>query len=332
MLHKGISPMTRSEVQVHGRRRSAFSVIELLVVIAIIAVLIGLLLPAVQKVHEAANRMTCQNQLKQLALAAHHHHHVKGRFPTGLHMADQMPDGRQANATTWEAELLPYFEQENLQKEWDYADYRNNMKGGMSAITAQVIQLLICPSDSPRPYVHHVLHTPEFPWAYGFYAVGSYGGNGGKRSFPAPKSTRDGMFFNDSKIRLADVADGSSNTLLFGERSHHDPVFDRPRSYFAVPIRSVGMWAFAPRYEYGGPEMNHVLSTPVLINYQTPSYGSDDQVDDRLCAFGSGHPGGANFAFVDGSVHFLSDQTNLKTLQALSTRAGGEVVDVPPGP
>ena len=322
--------MSRLEVQVHCRSRSAFTLIELLVVIAIIAALIGLLLPAVQKVREAANRMTCQNHLKQLALAANHHHGVKGRFPTGLHMADQMPDGRQANATSWEAELLPYFEQENLQKKWDYADYRNNMKGGMDALTAQIIKLLICPSDPPLPYVRRYMDVGVYPWASGFYAIGSYGGNAGKRSFPASKSTRDGMFFHDNKIRLADVEDGSCNTLLFGERSHFDPAFDQPaRDYFPVPLRAFGMWALAVRYGYGGPLANHVLSTPVPISYQMQSYDLREQVDDRLCAFGSGHPGGANFAFVDGSVHFLSDQTSLKTLQALSTRAGGEVVDVP---
>src|SRR5579871_1794651 len=206
-------------------RQRAFTLIELLVVIAIIAVLIGLLLPALQKVREAANRSTCTNNLKQLALAAHNHLDVKGVFPTGLHMADAKPDGRQANATAWAIELFPYFEQENLQKNWDYADYRNNMKGGMDALSAQVIKLLICPSDSELPYVHHVLDTQDFPWAYGFYAAGSYAGNGGQRSFPASLSTRDGMFFKDSKIHLADVADGSSNTLFFGERLHYDPVF-----------------------------------------------------------------------------------------------------------
>jgi prepilin-type N-terminal cleavage/methylation domain-containing protein len=153
--------MSPTEVQLGRPRSSAFTLIELLVVVAIIAVLIGLLLPAVQKVREAANRMSCENNLKQLALAAHRHHDVKGMFPTGLHMADQMADGRQANATTWEIELFPCFEQDNLQKRWDYADYRNNMRGYRNALTAQVIRLLICPSDSQLPYVHNVLDTPQ---------------------------------------------------------------------------------------------------------------------------------------------------------------------------
>src|SRR5207245_1447668 len=140
--------------------------------------------------------------------------------------------------------------------------------------------------------------------------------------------TRDGMFFQDSKVRLADVTDGASNTLLFGERFHRDSEFDRLASPFNIPspLASVGTWAGAVAI-FGGSLPNHLLSTPVPINYEMPSSGNELQANDRLCAFGSGHASGANFAFVDGSVRFLSDQTNLTTLQALSTRAGGEVVD-----
>jgi prepilin-type processing-associated H-X9-DG protein/prepilin-type N-terminal cleavage/methylation domain-containing protein len=319
--------MSRIEAQVGRRRTSAFTLIELLVVIAIIAVLIGLLLPAVQKVREAANRISCQNNLKQLALAAHLYHDANAKFPTGVHPVDKMADGRYANGTAWQVELLPYFEQENLHKKWDYSDYRNNIAGGMNALTAQVIKVLLCPSDRlADPVLYLQNPDPANAWAAGFHGVGSYGGNGGKRSFHT--GTRDGMFFQDSKIRPADVTDGSSNTFLFGERSHSDPQYDGiTQASFPGwdPLAKFTFWgaAFA---RGGGSLPPHMLSTPVPINYQMPPSGGQDQIYDRLCAYGSGHPGGANFAFVDGSVRFLSDQTSLTTLQALSTRAGGEVI------
>jgi prepilin-type processing-associated H-X9-DG protein/prepilin-type N-terminal cleavage/methylation domain-containing protein len=320
-------------VHVRRRRTGAFSLIELLVVIAIIAVLIGLLLPAVQKVREAANRAACVNSLKQLAVAAHHHHDVHENFPTGLHLVESMADGRTANGTTWEVELLRYMEQENLQKKWDYRDERINVAGGRNAITAQVIKILLCPSDPlPSPVIEVPVGDlpPQYKWAGGFYGLTSYGGNCGKRSFPFAQATRDGVFFQNSKVRVADVDDGTSNTFLFGERSHSDSEYDRitlaafPDYY---PLEAVGMWA-ASFMISGGSLAQHLLSTPVSIRYRMPPTGGQAQMCDRLCAYGSGHPGGANFAFADGSVRFLSDQTNLPILQALSTRAGGETVDV----
>jgi prepilin-type N-terminal cleavage/methylation domain-containing protein/prepilin-type processing-associated H-X9-DG protein len=323
--------------QVDGRRsqagkpdlRPGFTLIELLVVIAIIAVLIGLLVPAVQKVREAANRAKCSNNLKQLALAAHQHHDATGKFPNGLHTVDYI-DGRYANGTSWEVELLPYFEQENLKKKWDYADYRNNVAGDTNATTAQVLKVLLCPSDPlPDPVCHFVDELPQYAYAWGFYGLSSYGGNAGKRSFPGPlRLTRDGIFCWDSSIGLADVTDGASNTFLFGERVHRDPEFDRyafTSSPSFYPLAKQGAWA-AVFATGGGSLPHHLLSTPVPINYQMPASGGSAEMNNRLCAYGSGHPGGANFAFADGSVRFVSDGIPLATLQALSTLAGGEVV------
>src|SRR5262249_23325888 len=109
-------------------KRHGFTLIELLVVIAIIAILIGLLLPAVQKVREAVNRMKCANNLKQIALAAHHYHDNQGHFPTALHLPVYVGDRPTGGTTLW-AELLPYFEQDNLYKRWDFDDNRNNVLG-----------------------------------------------------------------------------------------------------------------------------------------------------------------------------------------------------------
>jgi prepilin-type N-terminal cleavage/methylation domain-containing protein/prepilin-type processing-associated H-X9-DG protein len=325
--------MPRLDLPVPLRRRSAFTLIELLVVIAILAILIGLLLPAVQKAREAANRLRCQNNLKQLALAAHHHHDSKETFPTGLHPVEFTGDGRYANGTTWQIEVFPYLEQENLQRKWDYSDHRNNVVGDRSATTAQVLKVLLCPSDPLPDSVFHFDNPvlPQYAWAYGFYGLGSYGGNAGIRSFGGAGPTKDGIFFLDSSIRLEDVTDGTSNTLLLGERSHRDPQYDHytyesaPAYY---PLGAFGMWAgvFATS---GGSQPHHTLSTPVLINYQMPPSGSLAERNNRLCAYGSGHPGGANFAFADGSVRFLSESIALEALQALSTRAGTEVVSVP---
>jgi prepilin-type N-terminal cleavage/methylation domain-containing protein/prepilin-type processing-associated H-X9-DG protein len=322
------------DLPISQRRRSAFTLIELLVVIAIIGILIALLLPAVQKVREAANRAKCTNNLKQLALAAHHHHDAKGQFPTGVHPVVLQDDGRYAEGTDWKIELLPYFEQDNLYRNWDYSDCRNNVAGGNTAITAQVLTLLLCPSDRlpEAVFLFDNEHTPQYAWAYGYYGMSSYGGNGGQRSFTGSLGgTYDGIFYFDSRVRLADVTDGASNTFLFGERNHGDAEYDRytnasqPSFY---PLSAFGAWAaiFATG---GGSNAAQLLSPPVPINYRFPPSGANPEMIDRLCAYGSGHRGGANFALADGSVRFVSDQMPIDILQALSTRAGGEAVIAP---
>jgi prepilin-type N-terminal cleavage/methylation domain-containing protein/prepilin-type processing-associated H-X9-DG protein len=318
----------------NSRRRRGFTLIELLVVIAIIAVLIGLLLPAVHKVREAANRMQCANNLKQIALAAHNYHDNYHKFPTGARLPVYVGD-RPTGATNLWIELLPYFEQDNLYKRWDYRDNRNNVAGGRNATQAQVIKVLLCPSDPlPEPVVQFTATNWLIPpWARGFYGMSSYGGSAGTRSVgpgppPAiPGASRDGIFFIDSCVRLTDITDGTSNTFLFGERYHRDPEFDLRQPVVSpgtAPISQIGRWGFVAGA--GGAMANVTLHTAAPINYRMPIGGDLLALNDRFCAFGSGHAGGANFAFADGSVRFLSDSTPLLALQALSTRAGGEVV------
>jgi prepilin-type processing-associated H-X9-DG protein len=323
--------MCNLDLPVPRRRRGAITLIELLVVIAIIAVLIALLLPAVQKVREAANRASCQNNLKQLALAMHNYHDARGSFPVGLHVVETS-GGRYANGTNWWVEAFPYFEQGNLHSRWDYNDYRNNLAGETNATTAQVLKVLLCPSDPlPNPVFYYTAMDPRNAWRNGYYGLSSYGGNGGRRSagnsqvVPQTNASRDGIIFRDSHVRIADVIDGTSTTFLLGERYHRDLEFDRiTLGTEDGPIVTVGIWAIVDNLP------RHItLSAPVPINYQVPPstpMGDNLTIFNRVCAYGSGHPGGANFAFADGSVRFLSDGIPVETLQALSTRAGGEVV------
>jgi prepilin-type processing-associated H-X9-DG protein len=224
--------------------------------------------------------------------------------------------------------LNPYYEQDNLYRRWDNYDDRNNVAGGMNAVQAQVIKLLICPSDPlPQPVVYFNA-TIAPPWTWGYYGLSSYGGNGGTCSFSHNNSliTQDGIFFRDSSVCLQDVKDGSSCTFLFGERYHRDPQYDFQQPLVSPntdPISQAGRWACI-----AGPGTLAMveLSTPVPINYRVPPGGDSSTLTDRSIAFGSGHPGGANFAFADGSVRFVSDRIPLLKLQALSTRDGGEVV------
>jgi prepilin-type N-terminal cleavage/methylation domain-containing protein/prepilin-type processing-associated H-X9-DG protein len=309
-------------------RRPGFTLIELLVVIAIIAVLIALLLPAVQKVREAANRMSCTNNLMQIALATHNYHDTFKKFPTGARLPVYVGDRPTMSTNLW-VELLPYFEQDNLYSKWDYYDNRNNVAGGENATQAQVLKILLCPSDQLPATVQEfaaAFGTGAPHWSWGFYGMSSYGGNAGKRSVHSSRMTRDGIFFIDSRVRFADITDGTSNTFLFGERYHHDPECDvrQPIVWPGVsPLADMGKWSYVADVRANGQV---TLSTPVPINYRVPPGGDYSTVEDRWCAFGSGHPGGANFAFADGSVRFLSESTPLLTLQALSTRRGGEVV------
>jgi prepilin-type N-terminal cleavage/methylation domain-containing protein/prepilin-type processing-associated H-X9-DG protein len=319
--------MTRSFL---SKRRPGFTLIELLVVIAIIAVFIGLLLPAVQKVREAAGRASCSHNLKQIALAAHNYHSVYSKFPTGARLSIDVGGIPTRGTNVW-VELLRYFEQDNLYKKWDFDDNRNNVRGGRTATQAQVIKILLCPSDPLPETVMEFARdpadlTPAPSWSLGPHGMSSYAGNAGLRSVPAARMTRDGIFFTDSVCSLNDIADGVINTFLFGERYHLDPEFDRQQPDLwpgITPLGGVGRWSYVADLRANSQV---TLSTPVPINYMVPPEGGRPALEDRVCAFGSGHRGGANFAFADGSVRFLSESTPLATLRALSTRAGGEVI------
>jgi prepilin-type N-terminal cleavage/methylation domain-containing protein/prepilin-type processing-associated H-X9-DG protein len=292
-------------------RSRAFTLIELLVVIAIISVLMGLLLSAVQKVRGAAARADCQNRVKQLALALHNYHDSRNAFPPGQRSPtypDQMP------YSGWCLSVLPYIEQPALASQAEAAfraspDPFNPQHPGLST----VVPAFICPADA-RAFTAQTSQRTRNRVAFT-----SYLGVAGRDAV----STRDGVLYQDSGTRFADVTDGSSNTLLLGERP--------PSADFQF-----GWWYAGVGQQLTGsadlvlgarePNLQPVVSGSACGPGRYP-FGPASGFGDPcgMFHFWSPHSGGANFAFVDGSVRFLG-YTIDPIMPALASRAGGEVV------
>jgi len=324
--------------------RKGFTLIELLVVIAIIAVLVGLLVPAVQKVREAANRMSCSNNLKQLGLAAHNNASTDDGFlPYGMirnqtttNPSPGFPNpsalGTAYRCAIWH-QLLPYVEQEALYKRWNFTSFNaNNLApGGTTSWVGehffrQKVKSFICPSN-PGDALNKSFTGADSDR----YFTASYLANAGTRGYPRWSAGnavpslfqfQDGAFNQNTKYKLTDLTDGTSNTLLFGERHYFDPVFDAgpPTVPFSDKISNWGWTWF-------GAQGDCFFGTSAPINFKWKVTTPKTQVafDDRINAAGSGHSGGANFCFGDGSVKFLSEGLNAVAYRAMGTRAGGEV-------
>lgn len=300
------------------KRRRAFTLVELLVVIAIIGILVGLLLPAIQAAREAARRMSCTNNLKQIATGTQNYHDLFRVFPSACinwpTPAGQTNPPKFRNVSLY-VMILPQLEQGSLAASWDLTDPWKNVTSGRAAT---VLPVLLCPSD--------VLPSTTAPDNNGnLFGLTSYGGNGGVQSYATVGvATQDGIFYKNSAVRMGDILDGTTNTLLFGERFHRDADYDLNAGTF-TKLPSWGCWSPSS----GAPGIGDVsLGTLVPINYLHATGVAVTSVyeERRVTAMGSGHPGGCNVALGDASTRFVSSTVEMSTWQALSTRAGGEVI------
>jgi prepilin-type N-terminal cleavage/methylation domain-containing protein/prepilin-type processing-associated H-X9-DG protein len=310
------------------RERHGFTLIELLVVIAIIAILIGLLLPAVQKVREAAARMQCSNNLKQLGLALHNYHDVNGTFPK------QLPAS--FTSVSWQALTLAYFEQDNLGKTIlpnaaAYSAGQNaNRKAGQFRLA-----VLLCPSYSQdlssstidnisgfgNAYTTHYVGNsgpkgtnPLTKAAYGLnYANNGQGGHASDGILPLyPSATGSTAIPKEpAGVAITHITDGTSNTLM---------LFEVAWNGLEKSPGSLRAWPRGCNWTSDDNGSKNVANAMRTVKYNGGGNYND-------ISMGSNHTGGCNVALCDGSVRFLRESIDLnRALKPLASRAGGEVI------
>ncbi len=341
--------------------RRGFTLIELLVVIAIIGVLIALLLPAVQKVREAANRSRCQNNLKQLGLALHNYHDTQGCFPPG--MTSSVPNISDADATGFTF-ILPYLEQDNTHKQYNF-NVPWFAQPNYAAVGIQV-KMFFCPSNRESGLLDLKPHEQEWgvplpPVAAGCDYAFCRGANAaliidwhktlvpvrGPFGIRKPWETKSG-------VRIGEMTDGSSTTIAMGDAAAGSPGYlvrdlNNPTEPAigtnGQPVVLEQSWSAAGVGDTGHPWYGSVLAVtaqygldpnprdePMNRRPATPTVASGDHVGDNAAGkdwiggFRSAHTSGCNFLFCDGSVQFINSNIPPAIYRALSTYAGGEPV------
>jgi prepilin-type N-terminal cleavage/methylation domain-containing protein/prepilin-type processing-associated H-X9-DG protein len=317
------------------RHRCGFTLIELLVVIAIIAILIGLLVPAVQKVREAAARAQCQNNLKQIALAMHGYHDAYKK------LAPQTANNRNSCCYgTWQMAILPFVEQANL---WNiYQNWGNTVAGGPTyeqkanlLVTSQRLTVFTCPSDIPSAPKSATFNGQTYNITQHNYLINvgnidyAQGGDGKLPDQPAGLTFGGAPFSRSAQFRLTDITDGTANTLMLAEVNQGQGQDFRGLTWWAEGSGfTVYRTPNSPGFDYiangsGAPGCVPTSQNP--LNADCKAFPSPNPNWNVFTAR-SRHTGGVNVALCDGSVRFVSDSIAWATWQALGTSRAGDIV------
>jgi prepilin-type N-terminal cleavage/methylation domain-containing protein/prepilin-type processing-associated H-X9-DG protein len=305
-------------------RIRGFTLVELLVVIAIIGVLVALLLPAVQSAREAARRMRCQNNLKQIGLACHSLHDVTNEMPKAITAETGM---------SWHVYILPYIEQQALFSQFDTTTV-NYSHGGLKRNDPHGLQIIPAYQCTSCPLKRQPMNAPNhtngpsdlIPANTGTpAAIPHYYGVNGPRgtNYPVGTATHEGVpaatsgvFQRDSKVRMAMITDGTSNTLMVAEMSWLAPVYGtRYRTWVRGGEEYTGVVAGKPAFYVSGRNITNPINAIQRSNLIAP-------YNDM--PFGSMHSGGMNGCFGDGSVRFLNQNISMATYRSVGSRDQGE--------
>ncbi|WP_020474067.1 DUF1559 domain-containing protein [Zavarzinella formosa] len=313
------------------KNRRGFTLIELLVVIAIIAILIGLLLPAVQKIREAANRMKCSNNLKQLGLALHNHESSYGYLPSSIR-----PNGSTtAPRVSWVIPTLAYIEQDNLRKNYDLTTTWGSSTN--LPITSQVLKGFQCPSGlnpsrldgDPQTSTWNIVAITDYAASTQVAALATLVNATGQPQYGILQKNVTGNYFSG-------VTDGLSNTIMITESAGRPQIYRVGKPFSTAPTNKVngGGWA-RPASDldyYGSSADGTTINGPCAVNctngfdyqgYPETAVGFGTEGSSAPYSF---HTGGVNTLLGDGSVRFVKSTVTSAVFAAMVTRANGETV------